>query len=132
MGVQRTVQNNGNVKSEPKYLACEQSPVYMLSTFELFLVLLSLSWLSTVGFFLRVGSHRLRSALVYALHSANTYVAKGQSRCSPRPPSARNVVPCNAGFTKFTQLHVVTSQFVMLIPCALRARIERWNWIQTC
>ena len=49
VGVQRTVQNNGNVKSEPKYLACEQSPVYVLSTFELFLVLLSLSWLSTVG-----------------------------------------------------------------------------------
>ena len=28
------------------------------------------------------------------------------------------------GFTKFTQLHVVTSQFVMVISCALRARIE--------
>ena len=28
------------------------------------------------------------------------------------------------GFTKFTQLHVVTSQFVMFIPSALRARIE--------
>ena len=27
VGVQRTVQNNGNVKSEPKYLACEQSPI---------------------------------------------------------------------------------------------------------
>ena len=27
VGVQRTVQNNGNVKSEPKYLACEESPV---------------------------------------------------------------------------------------------------------
>ena len=30
----------------------------------------------------------------------------------------------NQGFTKFTQLHVVTSQFVMVIPCALRAQIE--------
>ena len=28
------------------------------------------------------------------------------------------------GFTKFTQLHVVTSQFVMVIPCALRVQIE--------
>ena len=28
------------------------------------------------------------------------------------------------GFTKFTQLHEVTSQFVMFICCALRARIE--------
>ena len=27
VGVQRTVQNNDNVKSEPKYLACEQSPI---------------------------------------------------------------------------------------------------------
>ena len=27
VGVQRTVQNNGNMKSEPKYLACEESPV---------------------------------------------------------------------------------------------------------
>ena len=49
VGVQRTVQNNGNVKSEPKYLACEESPVRAFYTFELFLVLLSLSWLSTVG-----------------------------------------------------------------------------------
>ena len=28
------------------------------------------------------------------------------------------------GFTKFTKLHVVTSQFVMVITCALCARIE--------
>ena len=27
VGVQRTVQNNGNVKTEPKYLACEESPI---------------------------------------------------------------------------------------------------------
>ena len=27
VGVQRAVQNNGNVNSEPKYLACEESPV---------------------------------------------------------------------------------------------------------
>ena len=25
---QRTVQKNGNVKSEPKYLACEESPIH--------------------------------------------------------------------------------------------------------
>ena len=27
VGAQRTVQNNGNVKSEPKYLPCEESPI---------------------------------------------------------------------------------------------------------
>ena len=27
VGVQRTVQNNGNMKSEPKYLICEEPPV---------------------------------------------------------------------------------------------------------
>ena len=26
--VQRTAQKDGNVRSEPKYLACEESPVY--------------------------------------------------------------------------------------------------------
>ena len=35
-----------------------------------------------------------------------------------------SVNPSKKGFTKFTQLHVVTSQFVMIIPCALPARIE--------
>ena len=72
--------------------------------FQLFLVLLSLSWLSMVGWllcflFLRVGSCQLRSALVYALHSTNMYVVKGQLCCPPCPPSAGNVVPtwlCNA------------------------------------
>ena len=64
---------------------------YVLSTFELFLVLvLSLSWLlwwaDFFTFFLRVTSRRLHSALVYALSSANTYVAKGQPHCLPRPP----------------------------------------------
>ena len=50
--------------------------------------------------------------------------------------TTRNVIPSHAheaksddyaiwrGCTKFTQLHVVTSQFVMFISCALRARIE--------
>ena len=27
VGAQRTVQNKGNVKSEPKYLACEEYPI---------------------------------------------------------------------------------------------------------
>ena len=27
VGVQRTVQNNGNMKSDPKYLACEEFPI---------------------------------------------------------------------------------------------------------
>ena len=77
---------------------------YMLSTFQLFLVLLSLYWLLRWAdffafFFLRVASHRLRSALVYALGFANTYIANGQPRCPPHPLSPRNVVltsSCNA------------------------------------
>ena len=27
VGGQKTLQNNGNVKSKPKYLACEESPI---------------------------------------------------------------------------------------------------------
>ena len=34
------------------------------------------------------------------------------------------VTAFEAGFTNFTQLPVVTSQFLMFIPCALRVRIE--------
>ena len=29
VGVQRTVQKNDNVKSEPKYLVCEESPIHV-------------------------------------------------------------------------------------------------------
>ena len=42
VGAQRTLQNNGNVKSEPKYLACEESPIRAFYFWTL--VLLSLSW----------------------------------------------------------------------------------------
>ena len=42
VGVQRTVQNKSNVKSEPKYLAVKNLQ-YVLSTVELFLVLFLLS-----------------------------------------------------------------------------------------
>ena len=48
-------------------------------------------------------------------------------------PYYRVTAPC-AGFTKFT--HVVTSHFVMFIPCALHAWIEdgtgsrHVNWTQ--
>ena len=44
VGVQRAVQNNGNMKSEPKYLAVKNLQ-YVLFTVELFLVLFLLSWL---------------------------------------------------------------------------------------
>ena len=46
------------------------------------------------------------------------------------------MVAVSAGFTKFTQFNVVTSQIVMFIPCALRTRIEdgtgsrHVNWTQ--
>ena len=45
----------------------------------------------------------------------------------PRPfvhDNSRTASYSGKGFTKFTQLHVVTSQFVMFISCALRVRIE--------
>ena len=42
VGVQRTVQNKSNVKSEPKYLAVKNLQ-YVLSTVELYLVLFLLS-----------------------------------------------------------------------------------------
>ena len=58
VGAQRTVQNNGNVKSEPKYLAYMKDLQYVLSTVELFLVLFLLygGLTSLFFFFVRVAS----------------------------------------------------------------------------
>ena len=99
VGVQRAVQNNANVKSEPKYLACEESPIcafyfWTLSCSSVALLASMVGWLLCF-FSLRVASRQLRSALIYALDST---IAKYQSRCPPRLPSPRNVVPssCNA------------------------------------
>ena len=73
---------------------------YVPSTFELFIVLLSLSlllwWADFFAFFLTVASRRLHSPLIYAPGSANTYVVKGQPHCPPRPPSPRNVIPMSS------------------------------------
>ena len=100
VGVQRIVQNNSNVKSEPKYLAYEESSIRAFNFFFFFCRSLGfLGFFSSLLLFLRVGSCRLRSALVYVLCSANMYAVKGQLCCPPRPLSARNVVStwlCNA------------------------------------
>ena len=55
VGVQRTVQNNDNVKSEPKYLACEESPtctlcVWTLSCSSVALLASTLGWLLCLFF----------------------------------------------------------------------------------
>ena len=84
VGVQRTVQNNGNVKSEPKCLACEESSIHAFY-FELLFFCRSLgfySGLTSLLFFLRVTSRWLCSALIYALGSA---IVKGQPHCPLRP-----------------------------------------------
>ena len=67
LGAQRTVQNNGNVKSEPNTWLVKTLQ-YVLSTFELFLVLFLLPWFlrwtDFFAFFLKVASRRLHSALI--------------------------------------------------------------------
>ena len=79
VGVQRAIQNKGNVKSEPKYLACEESLVraFYCWTF-------SCSLLALLGFhggltswFYRVTSHQVRSALTSALDSAKYVCCEG-------------------------------------------------------
>ena len=91
MGAQRTVQKNDNMRSEPKYLAVKNLQ-YMLSTFELFLVVLLLSWLlqwaDFFAFFsLRVASRQLCSALVYALGSTKYVRCEGPATLPPPPSS---------------------------------------------
>ena len=103
VGVQRTVQNNGNVKSELKYFGLCKNLQNVLSTFELSLVL-SLSWFLRWADFFAFSFSEL-PAVGCIQHSSihlapqNTNVAKGQLRCPPIPPSPRKVVltsSCNA------------------------------------
>ena len=87
VGVQRAVQNNGNVNIKPKYLAVKNLQ-YVLSTVGFFLFSscsLGLYGGLTVLSFVRVASRRLCSALASALDSAKYYVAKTQLYCPPRP-----------------------------------------------
>ena len=82
--VQIVVQNNGKVKSVPKYLAVKNLQ-YVLN--ELFLILFLLSWLLwwtdlLVLFFVRVISRRLRSALASSLDSAKYVRCEGQAALS--------------------------------------------------
>ena len=93
VGVQRAVQNNGDVKSEPKIPGCEVSQgQYMPSTVELFLFFFFCSlgfyggltsWFYSLSESLAVG--RIQHSLLH-LTSPNTYVAKAQPRSPPRPP----------------------------------------------
>ena len=92
--VQRAVQNNGNMKGEPKYLNLQ----YVLSTVELFLVLFLLSWLLRwtdllVFFFVRVASHQLRSALVSTLDSGKYVCCEGPATLSSLSSVAKNRRP---------------------------------------
>ena len=79
VGAQRTVQNNGNLNSEPKCLACEESPIRAFYFWAFGLLSLSwcLQWTDFFAFFLRVSSCRLRSALLYALDFANHVRCEG-------------------------------------------------------
>ena len=49
VGVQRTVQKNGNVKNEAEYLACEEPPI-VLSTFDSTLSCSSVALLASTTF----------------------------------------------------------------------------------
>ena len=107
VGVQRAVQNNGNVKSEPKYLGLMKDLQYVLSTVELFLALFLLSWLLRwtdllVLFFVRVASRRLRLALTSALDSAKYVRCEGPVTLS----SPSSVVKINVA--RHHVMHVVS------------------------
>ena len=87
----------GLVGPKRQYLACE-TPRYVLSTFELFLVLFLLSWLlQLTDLFAFLSSESLAVSCVQHsfrhLTPPNTYIANAQLHC---PPSPRDVVPLNS------------------------------------
>ena len=71
VGVQRAIQKNSNMKSEPKYLAFEESPIHaFFFTYELFLLLLlSLYWLLRwADFFAFFWSHSRQLSAAFSTH----------------------------------------------------------------
>ena len=93
LGVQRAAQNNnGNVKSEPKYLACEESPVRAFYCWTLSCSLGFYSGLTSLFYSLSeslvVGC--VQHSLLH-LTLPNTYVAKAKPRCPSRPPSPKKM-----------------------------------------
>ena len=108
VGAQRTVQNNGNVKSEPKYLACEESPVRAFYCWTLSCSLLALLWTDLfVFFFVRVASRRLRSVLASALDSAKYVRCEGPAALSSRPPSRKT------SSRRRRVMHVVSDSYIL-------------------
>ena len=94
VGVQRTVQKNGNVKSEANTWLVKNLQ-YVLSTSDSTLSCSSVPLLaSTAGwllclFFLELPAVGcVQHSTIHGLSSANTYVAKGQPCCLPYHPSS--------------------------------------------
>ena len=95
----------GKVKSEPKYLACEESPIYtcfllLNSSSSVVLLTSMVDWLlasffffsesPAVGFFQHSFTHLILQSM---------YIVKGQPHYLSCPPSPRNIIPtssCNA------------------------------------
>ena len=112
VGVQRTVQNNDNVKSEPKYLAFEESPIrafyfWTLSCSPVALLASMVGWLLRFAESPAVGSVQ-HSFMHFAPQT--TYVAKGQPRSPPRPPP-RCLRACN-GWTFTMDRHTGSRVFL--------------------
>ena len=102
VGVQKTAQKNGNVKSEANTWPV-QNLQYVFSTFDSTLFCSSVPLLAyTVGwllcfFFLEllpVGC--VQHLIIYGLGSANTYIVKGQLCCLLYHLSSRKTSLCNA------------------------------------
>ena len=97
VGAPRAVQNNSNVKSEPKYLACKESPIcdfyfWTLSCSSVTLLVSMVDWLLCFAC-LRVASCWVRSTLVYALDFARYVRCKGPAALSFPSSAAKKCRP---------------------------------------
>ena len=75
--------------------------------------------------YLRPGNKHAVMTQIHRNNLSHLCLCTNRQRARPGSPQGNpHIWPFLLGFTKFTQLDVVTSQLVIVISCALRAQIE--------
>ena len=114
----------GHVEQVSEIVRCwyntgsQKNITWFVKTFQYMLSAWLLRWTDFFAFFVRVASHRLRSALVSALDSTKYVRCKSPAACPHCPPLPRNIVSPNSVLHRHP--HVT---HISVMP-------DSWGWVQ--